>query len=649
MKKKAILTFKGRKPRSKSEYSLIVENIKISDKPHLIIDLYNKKELIYRIAINEREFAHYDYGYKKWNVQTGYANRYRTEIKKAIISDKDYAALRRFSKILMASCDKREVIDIVESIEAHIDLQIMNKKANREAIERESLFELIPEIPTSFLQAIDRNVNDKNIIYYKRKGSRADYYCCQCGETFSRRFCDEPDMQFMCHAFIPIPKRQMQDKCDLCGKTATLLQMGYAKNTYQEFKTILYQTAEDGTLIARGFYTSAKRGEYAPVNVTTREFGRMFMKRGKIRSYHQYEADSAWYKNKHLALNGKGVITSFNYENAVADSDLKYIPPEMYKLICESGFEKYKIQALTSYANAPQLEVLYKIGLYGICRQIMWQQGSTREINKKSTKASDILRLTKEEYNYLIKNFKKEGDIRIFNMIKFARKNNVCINQFNRLLPLYSHYEEHSLERALKYQSSEKLRNYLDKQLKDYQSYSDLIREYADYLLERSAAGYDLNNSVYLRPRSLHESYTRVRLDEEQKRDNDYIYKMDEKYSKIKEYALKIPKKYTWQQYGLVIKPAMSAGEIILEGRVLHHCVGSDNQRYMKNYNKNKAWIMVIRKADKLDTPFVTVELQDDEIIQWYGAHDTKPDEEHVEMFLEEYLKHITTGREKTA
>lgn len=655
MRKNAVLAFAGRKPRNKCDASLIVNTTTISNVNYLILDLYNQNNLVYRMAVTDKDFAHYDYGTKKWDVKTGYYNPKRNLIDRAAVTDKDYKMLLKYrNRITERKHQYRGCVkEIIFDIEAHIAWVYEKKRKEKESLERDALFEKLPDLPEVLYTAIQRRVDEKNIIYYKRKGSRADYFCCQCGEEFSRRpGYEEADMQFMCHAYIPVPKRLGFDHCDRCGKSARLLQRGRAKLTYQEFETILYQASDDGTLIARGFYTCAQRNEYGSISVNTREYGRMFMRKGMVRAYHQNCGSDSWHKNKHLAINSKTEIYSIGYENAVAESELKYIPEDMYELTLSANTEKEtavnKFYALISYANAPQLETLYKIGFSGICRRIMQQQGSTRQIDKKAKNAAGILRITRQELKYLTDCSAKKSDIRILDMIYFAKQHNITVNQFDKLEPLYGKYEERNIAYLLKFQSLEKLWNYLNKQIMHYQSFPSILREYSDYLREREAEGDNLSNPIYLRPRDLNGTYTRVRIEAEQKKDKNYIEKMEEQYPHIKKRALKIPKKYTWQQSGLIIRPAMSAEEIVLEGRILHHCVGSDRQRYMDNYNKGKAWIFLIRHTDEEDRPFVTVEIKDNEIIQWYGEHDTKPDKEHVESFLKEYLKHINR-KEKTA
>lgn len=173
------------------------------------------------------------------------------------------------------------------------------------------------------------------------------------------------------------------------------------------------------------------------------------------------------------------------------------------------------------------------------------------------------------------------------------------------------------------------------------------LREYVDYLKEREAGGYDMTNSVYIRPKHLHQTYMQLREETERKRDETYLSKMADKYPEIAVRSQKIPARYTWENDGLMIRPAKDAIEIVMEGRILHHCVGSDSQRYMDNYNKGKAWIMVLRKKEFPNIPYITIELQCNTIVQWYGKNDTKPDRKIIEAFLKKYIEHIKPNRTK--
>ena len=658
MKKKAILAYNGRKPKKRVEYTLIAEDVELGKEKHLIVDLYNYKELIYRIAINDNDFEHYDYKDKKWETKTRYNNPYRHEIGIAYITNEDYSRIKNHNENVKKEKYTTSNADVVFGIEGEILSKKEKIKEAREDAEQEELFQLIPDEPETFEKSIQSHIDEYNIIYYKRTGKRADYFCCQCGNEFQRRFYepDEMDMQFDCHAYIPIPRKESKDKCDCCGKTATLMQMGYAKIKMQLFEIILYQTAADGTLIAREYSISATRSAIGQMSVTKRERGRAFMKRGKVRAYRRYYGANSWHKSRTISLEPCEPVYDVDYDKQVGKSDLRYIPKDMHKLIQGSPAKKAepgksRLYALMSYAKAPQLETLYKIGLTTICKHLLWVNGSSRAIDKKAKDAAGILRISKPELRYLVENTKYGNDVELLKLIKFAKKNNISLDKLDKLKEMAKYQPEQiNLEYCLKFQSFDKLYNLMNKYCQDYRSMNETLREYTDYLKERQANGDDLTNTVYLRPRSLHETYTRLRLEAEQKRDTEYIGKMLKKYPDIAKYSKALPKKYTYHQAGLLIRPAKDAKEIVLEGRILHHCVGSDAQRYMKNFNENKAYILLVRKETAPDEPYATVEIRDRRIIQWYQEHDRQPDKEIIESFLDNYIEHLKERtRVKTA
>ena len=96
---------------------------------------------------------------------------------------------------------------------------------------------------------------------------------------------------------------------------------------------------------------------------------------------------------------------------------------------------------------------------------------------------------------------------------------------------------------------------------------------------------------------------------------------------------------------GLIIRQPKNMTEIVNEGKRLHHCVGG----YAQRHAYGKLHIMFIRRADKPDVPFYTVEVDLlGEIVQVRGLRNCKTTPE-VQAFIEEYKQHLAAvfGREK--
>lgn len=652
MRKLEVLAYAGRKSRS-GKNTLIADIVDIGGKEHLIIDLYSKRELIYRMAFNDMEYAHYDYKSKKWDaIVCSYKKPHRNEINNANIGEEDRENILKFYG--RNKKDYQDYTDIICDIENLADTRKDKVRHEREGKEKEQLMKLVPKAPKILHEAINIYVCQGNIIYYKRKGNKADYHCCQCGMDYTRR--NKSSEGYEDSIFGPlakVPRVYETDKCPYCKKQGILLQMGHAKTTMQVFEILLYQLAKDGkTLIVRGYRINAHRSQYDECKVVYNEYALSFLRPGYERIY-QIWGDHIK-KSTHFNIDKDCDVHELG-SSIISESSLKYYPSNMTRLICavvekETNHVIAKYNTLRTYANAPAIESLYKIGLYNICRSLIWSGGHTRDIKKTAKEAADILMVSKEGFGYIRRN--ANDDRYILEIIRYMEKNNIPLND-NNIEIIKSLEIHHSSKNAimtthlLMYQSIQKLYNYLNKQKHSYDSITDVLNEYYDYIKQRESQEDDLSNTVYLRPRDLHTTYMTLLDDVEHLKNEKYIAEMSEKYKNIRERSAKIPKKYTWQQADFLIRPAKSAEEIVMEGRLLHHCVGSDAQGYMKRFNEGKGWILLVRHIQSPTVPFVTVELVNNKIRQWYGIKDSKPDRENVEAFLNAYIQHITEKEEK--
>ena len=50
---------------------------------------------------------------------------------------------------------------------------------------------------------------------------------------------------------------------------------------------------------------------------------------------------------------------------------------------------------------------------------------------------------------------------------------------------------------------------------------------------------------------------------------------------------------------------------------------------------------MFLRAAAAPDIPLATIEIREKQILQWYEAHDEKPDEDILQPWLDKYTKQL--------
>ncbi|MEM5145995.1 PcfJ domain-containing protein [Enterococcus faecalis] len=78
-----------------------------------------------------------------------------------------------------------------------------------------------------------------------------------------------------------------------------------------------------------------------------------------------------------------------------------------------------------------------------------------------------------------------------------------------------------------------------------------------------------------------------------------------------------------------------SLQEIVEEGQVLHHCVGS--QHYLEQHTKGKTTIVFIRRKEEPDKPYFTLEYREKRVIQVQGKYNRGHVPEEVEEAIEQW------------
>lgn len=86
---------------------------------------------------------------------------------------------------------------------------------------------------------------------------------------------------------------------------------------------------------------------------------------------------------------------------------------------------------------------------------------------------------------------------------------------------------------------------------------------------------------------------------------------------------------------------AKTPAELVYEGKYLHHCVG--DMGYDAKMSKEKTLIFFIRKTAEPSVPYVTAEInpKSGKLLQCYGDHDTKPDDDVMSFVNEQWLPRI--------
>ena len=176
---------------------------------------------------------------------------------------------------------------------------------------------------------------------------------------------------------------------------------------------------------------------------------------------------------------------------------------------------------------------------------------------------------------------------------------------------------------------------------KTEERYATLFELYRDYLEAAWALGYCMEHSKVLWPEDLHAAHDAAAAELARRQDDALCRGVaaDAKARKVR---------YEFELDGLKIVFPMTAAAIKREGKALDHCVGGYAERHMKGVTT----ILFLRRSSAPGTPYVTIEMDGNQIRQIHGYHnDTlpgsrSPREVHG-VFLDTWLRWLRAGSKR--
>ena len=168
----------------------------------------------------------------------------------------------------------------------------------------------------------------------------------------------------------------------------------------------------------------------------------------------------------------------------------------------------------------------------------------------------------------------------------------------------------------------------------------DVFDEYRDYLEAAWALGLCLDHSRVLWPEDLHDAHDRLTVRLAERQTSDHVEKAAVR-------GAERSKKYSFELDGLRIVFPLTAASIRNEGRILHHCVGGYAERHIKGV----LTILFLRKSSAPHTPYVTIEMSGNRLIQIHGYDNERSGGEspwtvHRE-FLDMWLAWLKAGSKR--
>lgn len=703
MKKKAIekipyLKLQRVSKKKKVEYVAMTAVTQIGQEDHLFIEVYRNRKgclevPVVRIAMTEKDFGTYFTETGTWSrgritkndwnnngliwreEVRAYKTRDELEEENVLHSPEDMERIRDFTKVKLWKTSewweyidrKQEEITREEYAEKSGRRWLRRRKALEE---REAHTEDLPE--QEILEYADRFLfQEKHYLYYKKRGARAAVACSKCGGVAEGRWRPGESYESKFEKLIEEPVAGIDGTCPLCQAKGMYMPQGRAGGRYSEVQHLFlgqkyreqgmvfrYIEVEKEWILEQMCAGKEKEMIGASEELTGIELARAYFEPGKKvqKDYKKHDpwADKDFWDDcnlggmHHMSVKNACIMPE-TYQN-MKDTFLQYSALEEYERA--AGENINPVEYMERYIQTPQIEMLVKMRLTGVVKGLVsYRYGIVADESAK--RADEFLGIRKERVKQLIR---RQGDIGMLDTMQLEKRQGQrwTEEQIEQVTELGLGDE---IRVPLQYMGIQKLLNRVAKYAgcgygtmcgTAQERLRDTARTYIDYLTMREALGYDLHNTVYLYPRDLEEAHDRMVTEQNRKKADERIRKVNEKYPMIKKHYRRLRKKFCFEDEEFMIRPARDAGEIVMEGRILHHCVGGDS--YLKKHDTDQSTILFLRFKERPETPYITVEIGTDslKILQWYGDHDRKPEEDRMQRWLEDYVTRLKCRRDGT-
>lgn len=471
-----------------------------------------------------------------------------------------------------------------------------------------SLLEGLPRISREQEDAIANEFSQ--YAFYKRIKNGVEYYCTSCHRwrenSSDMRVFSTPTMW----------KHNQLYTCQHCGKQVVAKSVGRGRKTLENKGCFIVYIAYKQRLYAFVIkaYQSFCDEEFEPDFYLSNQYLYVFEKNHMQRFTWIYDSNlrhNIWRplkSDKGLPQSQWNYITNTGYEDSIAitpeqiyETDLKYSEMETF-----SSEAYIQIEYLIKYIKHNNLEYIVKAGFTDIAKDIVLRWNDAKIIKWKSNNLLKMLGIRKQDINLV-----KLYNIQELKVYQYAIKNMPNADNIAEIVRIIYRFGIDYIEEI------KNLTNLSINQIFSYAKTTLRLSQWKDYLYMASKLPGGIGE---IKPKNLQAAHDRVLTES-----NFFAKKQQEEQIQNR---FKQLQPLLFETNELIMKAPESRTEIILEGKMLQHCVGG----YVQRHADGKTNILFIRKKDEPDMPYFTIEVSNNyHIVQCHGYRNeatcAKPDE----------------------
>lgn len=551
---------------------------------------------------------------------------------------------------------EKQGYEAILSYQLELRKEALLRRHERETSHWDKDLSFTPALPRDWTHWVDKVGIPENFMFYRyEKGGAKTGYCTYCGKDVPLR---------------EKPHHNKTGRCPCCRHEVTYKavgRLGWRLDT-KEVCIYLIQKRPDG-FVVREFWANRRypKENYKNPKVSCVEHWRV------IYDHEMAARTYFWGTYKQLSTRWIAGVPSYSwmgsnsiYNNHGGEDGRVYgkTLPHLAKgvlrqtglaeWIYSHGFVANPDKYMTVCRKNPQFERIWKANLPKLTEECWRKTGYLDELIKEpnSQNLTKALGIDKQELGRLRR---LNGGCLLLQWLQWEKKTGKPIP--DEVLEWYCNQtiSVNLLDFIWEKMTAVQVYHYLRRQLdSSHEPIHQIITTWRDYLSMADRLGIDTNDEIVYRVKLLRQRHDELVIRCNQADNEEQAKRVLEKFPNVDNICQSIGKKYEYANGEYVVVAPKGALDIIVEGSMLCHCVGS-SERYWDRIERQEAFILFLRRASAPNIPYYTLEVEPDGTVR---QKRTKFDRQEADIedamkFLTEWqrvvAKRLTEGDRKKA
>lgn len=592
----------------------------------------NKEYATYFPEKTELQYKDYKKGWSKANIETVLGGRWSPY---AYINEGEVCISEQARKVISEYLDRdiKSAWSMITQEEYTISTEIRERAAERKKVRIRNLMDSIEPMDAQFTQW-NKTLLPEEYLFVKNYKTKLGFrcYCSSCEKGYYEK---------------AKPKHNETTTCRKCGREVRIKTRTHTINANKNI--MILQKFGDSTLVR---HFNLVKSSHVWSNRKARSYYsaiekiRMFLKDGQIKAY---------YRNGNERLDGSEWTDKSG--GMTADTWSYLYPADIQECPMEKGIKTALMQAADSGRTMAyyeiirqshmreKLEYLIKGRLYRLASEVARAWWIPMCMNKGAQTVQDMLLVNKQR---VLRLRELDGGIDALKALQWEEQHQEKISQENLCYINNGKISIESIEVLMERTglSINRILNYIRRQQeKEKTSASRITRMYTDYLDMAQRRNANLHDDIIRVTPRLKEFHDLYAEELQREKDEKRVQEANSNFNGIERDYERNCKLFAWsdEKYSIVVPE--TAGQIIEEGRVQHHCVGASDS-YMRRMHNRETYILFLREKKAPEKAWYTLEVTEAlEIKQKYAAYDRQPDIKKVISILSKWKKEIQARR----